>query len=177
MLRRVVLGFAAFLIGVVGLYMMNPLGTATLDPRARLLGFTVYLIRSESMTPTYRPGQVLWVSTFAPRFDPLARGDVIAFRYPTDPRTVIVGRLIGMPGETVAIDAGQVSIDGRVLAEPYLGDRPPTRPFSEQMAPIMVPEGHWFILGDHRDNSHDSRFWGALPTDQVVGKVMPLKVD
>ena len=171
MLRRVVLGFVAFVLCVAGLYALNPLGTATLDPRARLLGFSLYQVRSESMAPTLVPGEVVWVSTFALRFDPPQRGDLIAFRYPADPGVVILGRLIGEGGDTVSIADGEVSVDGRILTEPYLANRKLTKDYSLHMEAIQVPADQLFILGDNRDNAHDSRFWGSLPSDQVVGKV------
>jgi signal peptidase I len=172
MLRKLAIGFGVLFAGLVLVYVANPLGTASIDPRARVMGFVPYRIGSDAMAPTLDKGDLAWVSTLANRFDPPVRGDLIAFRYPADPGVVILGRVVGMAGESVEIADGRVSIDGQVLREPYLGDRQPTRPYSLRMAPVAVPEGHWFILGDNRDNSHDSRFWGPLAGDQVVGKVV-----
>lgn len=177
MLRKVIGLFAVVVLGVVGLYALNPLGTADWDPRARLLGFTMLEVRSTAMTPTMNPGDRVLVSTFALRFAPPERGDLIAYRYPAEPAVVVLGRVIGTAGDSVAIADGRVSINARLIEEPYLGDRKPIRPYSLHMDPIVVPDGHWFVLGDHRDNAHDSRFLGPLPGDQIVGKVSTTVVD
>ncbi|SKB76431.1 signal peptidase I [Lachnospiraceae bacterium] len=97
------------------------------------------------------------------------RGDIIIFRFPDDESILYIKRIIGMPGETVDIRDGKVFIDGKELDEPYLsvvteGD----------YGPYEVPEGHYFMLGDNRNNSADSRFWKNtyLSADKIVGKAV-----
>jgi len=94
------------------------------------------------------------------------RGEIMVFEYPLEPGRDFVKRVIGLPGETVAIEAGSVLIDGDVLEETYLANKG-----NHYMSPILVPEGSYFVLGDNRENSSDSRFWGPVKTANIVGKV------
>ena len=88
------------------------------------------------------------------------------FEYPLEPGRDFVKRVIGLPGETVAIEAGTILIDGDVLEEPYISNKG-----QHYMSPILVPEGSYFVVGDNRENSSDSRFWGPVDTRNIVGKV------
>lgn len=95
------------------------------------------------------------------------RGDVVVFKFPEEPERDFIKRVVGLPGETLEIGRRQVRVDGELLPEGYTtfvhgGQR--------GMREYRVPEDHYFVLGDNRDNSHDSRFWGPLPADQVKGK-------
>lgn len=94
------------------------------------------------------------------------RGEVIVFRFPKDPSKDFVKRVIGLPGEEVEIVSGTPHIDGVPLEEPYLAahDR-------SSMAPLLLGEGEYFVLGDNRRSSNDSRNWGALPEANILGKV------
>jgi signal peptidase I len=115
---------------------------------------------------------------------PIARGDVVVFKYPEDPSRDFIKRVIALPGETVAIKNKQVLIDGQPLDEPYAHfSEPPLRPDDAEyglrpdlqgdtLEARVVPAGHLFVMGDNRDNSRDSRFWGYLPIDQVKGRAM-----
>lgn len=94
------------------------------------------------------------------------RGEIIVFEYPLEPGRDFVKRVIGLPGETVAIEAGSILIDGDVLEEPYISNKG-----QHYMSPILVPEGSYFVVGDNRENSSDSRFWGPVYTRNIVGKV------
>ena len=93
------------------------------------------------------------------------RGEIIVFEYPLEPGRDFVKRVIGLPGETVAIEAGTILIDGDVLEEPYISNKG-----QHYMSPILVPEGSYFVVGDNRENSSDSRFWGPVDTRNIVGK-------
>ena len=112
------------------------------------------------------------VTPFTPR-----RGDVITFLFPEDRTRVFIKRVVGLPGETVEVRGRAVLVNGRPLDEPYARfidaldeeDDPPGR---RGWGPHTVPAGHLFVLGDNRDNSRDSRFWGFLPTDQVKGRAL-----
>ena len=93
-------------------------------------------------------------------------GEVIAFTYPVDPSREFVKRVIGLPGDTVELDEGQVIRNGEALDEPYVlnNDR-------RSMKPVTVPEGSYYVLGDNRPVSNDSRSWGFVSRDQIIGRV------
>ena len=95
------------------------------------------------------------------------RGDVIVFKYPLDPGRDFVKRVIGLPGETVEIRRGVVTIDGLPLDEPYLTERD-----LGTMGPSLVPPESYFVIGDNRNGSSDSRHWGPVPLENIVGKVL-----
>jgi signal peptidase I len=96
------------------------------------------------------------------------RGDVIVFRYPKDPDRDFIKRVIGVPGDTIKIDEqGTVFVNGEALDEKYISDSSP-RPLEEQ----VVPPDSYFVLGDNRPNSSDSRNWGFVPEENIIGKAM-----
>ena len=115
---------------------------------------------------------------------PIRRGDVVVFKFPEDPTRDFIKRVIGLPGETIEIRNKQVFVDGKPLQEPYVHFlEQPLRPddpeyglrgdsIKDNWGPHTVPEGQLLVLGDNRDNSRDSRFWGFLPADQVKGRAL-----
>lgn len=100
------------------------------------------------------------------------RGDIVVFEYPQDVTKDYIKRVIGLPGDQVVIRDGQVLVNGRELDQPYLLGSPTycLSGYACQSDPVTVPEGHLFVMGDNRGNSSDSREWGALPFDRVVGQ-------
>jgi signal peptidase I len=116
--------------------------------------------------------------------DPIRRGDIIVFKFPEDPERDFIKRVIGMPGETLELRDRTVFIDGTPLDEPYVQflfppatRRPGDPDFTEiglrrGYGPVTVPEGQYFMMGDNRDNSQDSRYWGFLPREYVKGKAL-----
>ena len=111
----------------------------------------------------------------------IKRGDVIVFKYPEDPERDFIKRVIGLPGDVVEVRHKRVYIDGRPLDEPYVYYlRPPSdvaSPFGvgdlrEQYGPVTVPPSEYFVMGDNRDNSQDSRYWGFLPRGLVKGRAL-----
>ena len=110
----------------------------------------------------------------------IRRGDVIVFKYPDEPDRDFIKRVIALPGETFELRAKKVYIDGQPLDEPYVhflepsSDNQEVTRFDvrEQYAPVRVPEGYYFVMGDNRDNSQDSRYWGFLPRDYVKGRAV-----
>jgi signal peptidase I len=119
----------------------------------------------------------------------IRRLDVIVFKYPEDPERDFIKRVIGLPGDTIELRNKRVYVNGRRLDEPYVYylDDPP--PLPEEMSlsndvagvsgdprvqygPVTVPPGHYFAMGDNRDNSQDSRYWGFLPRENVKGKAL-----
>jgi signal peptidase I len=115
--------------------------------------------------------------------DPIRRGDVLVFKYPEDPERDFIKRVIGLPGETLELKEKKVYINGTPLDEPYvhflfpvdatgsdLGEG--TFDVRRSYGPVTVPEGHYFMMGDNRDNSQDSRYWGFMPREYVKGKAL-----
>ena len=111
------------------------------------------------------------------------RGDVIVFKYPVDPERDFIKRVIGLPGETLEMRAKKIYINGTPLDEPYVHFlEPPTTSseftealssdLRERYGPVTVPAGHYFMMGDNRDNSQDSRYWGFLPRENIKGKAL-----
>jgi signal peptidase I len=113
----------------------------------------------------------------------IRRGDVIVFKYPEEPSRDFIKRVIGLPGETIELRDKKVSINGTPLDEPYVHFLEPPGTSSEfrevtsfdvreRYGPVTVPPNQYFVMGDNRDNSQDSRYWGFLPRDYVKGKAL-----
>ena len=104
-------------------------------------------------------------------------GDIIVFRYPEDPSRDFIKRCVAVAGQQVEIRDKVLYVDGKAREEPYVVHKDPrVQPHEtsqrDNFGPYVVPQGHLFMMGDNRDNSLDSRFWGALPRDRVKGKAM-----
>jgi signal peptidase I len=114
-----------------------------------------------------------------PRRD-IRRGDVIVFKYPVEPERDFVKRVIGLPGDRLELHRKKIFINGAALEEPYVQfleppstDGPPrVDDLREEYGPITVPAGQYFMMGDNRDNSQDSRFWGFMPASYVKGSAL-----
>ncbi len=108
------------------------------------------------------------------------RGDVVVFKYPEEPERDFIKRVIGLPGETLAVRQRAVFINEKPLDEPYLqahwgansGAELAAVDQRDSFGPVTVPEGHYFVMGDNRDNSQDSRYWGPLPATYLKGKAL-----
>jgi signal peptidase I len=114
---------------------------------------------------------------------PITRGEVIVFKYPEEPERDFIKRVIGLPGERVELREKKVYINDRALDEPYVHFLQPPGQNSEfhevtsfdvreRYGPVTVPPNHYFVMGDNRDNSQDSRYWGFLPRELVKGKAL-----
>lgn len=125
-----------------------------------------YRLEGACMEPNVRPGERVLVTRFDYWLGAPARGDVVVFPYPRDPARLYIKRVIAVGGELVEIRAGRVYIDGEPVREPLVG-----RHQRQYFGPLVVPPGRLFVLGDNRDNSNDSRYWGCLPASQVIGRV------
>ena len=111
--------------------------------------------------------------------DSIRRGDVIVFKYPEEPERDFIKRVIGLPGETIELRKKRVYIDNSLLDEPYVHFLVPPDDEEDgyfdvrvQYGPVTVPEGHYFMMGDNRDNSQDSRYWGFLPQEYIKGRAL-----
>ena len=128
------------------------------------------VIPTPSMLPTIQLQDRVVVDKIAFKFSEIDRGDIIVFRPPSDvdsSGTDWIKRVIGLPGETVEIKAGKVFINDCELTESYEMEKP-----NYIYGPIIVPENSYFVLGDNRNNSLDSHFWGVLPKENIVGKAL-----
>ncbi|WP_245574387.1 signal peptidase I [Desulfovirgula thermocuniculi] len=134
----------------------------------RLFILAPFYIPSGSMEPTLRIGDRIIVSKISYLFTEPQRGDIVVFRYPLDPSRDFVKRLVGLPGETVSLRNGQLYINGKPVPEDYL---PKDMKFAD-FGPVRVPAGYYFVLGDNRNNSDDSRVWGPLPRQNIIGKAV-----
>ena len=148
-----------------------------------------FRIPSESMLDTLLVGDFLFVNKFEygpkipfthirfPGIRKPQRGDVIVFQFPQDPSKDFIKRCVATGGQTIEIKDKQVYVDGVKLREPYAVHKDPTiRPpgydFRDNYGPFTVPPGELFMMGDNRDNSNDSRYWGPVDFDLVRGKAM-----
>ena len=120
-----------------------------------------------SMEPRVHAGEFVLINTLAYRFGPVRRGDVVAFRHDAPNPETYIKRVVGLPGERASVRDGVVTIDGRRLDEPYV--RFPDRRSSP---PVTVPASAYYVLGDNRADSDDSRSWGVLSANDVVGKAL-----
>ena len=110
----------------------------------------------------------------------IKRGDVIVFKYPDEPDRDFIKRVIGLPGETLELRSKKVYINGQPLDEPYVHFLEPASEAQEitsfdvreNFRPVQVPEGYYFVMGDNRDNSQDSRYWGFLPRHYIKGRAL-----
>lgn len=136
--------------------------------------FVVQPVRVEgtSMLPHLHDGERIFVNKFIYRFERIERGDIVVFWYPNDPDKSFIKRVIGLPGETVSIRAGVVYINGQPLEEPYLDARYHLRAEYENMPPKFVNNHYYFVMGDNRDSSNDSRQWGLVPEKYIYGKAI-----
>jgi signal peptidase I len=110
---------------------------------------------------------------------PIRRGDVIVFKYPKEPERDFVKRVIGLPGDRLELHRKVVSINGEPLKEDYIQlleppalGSPRTDDLREEYGPVTVPPGQYFMMGDNRDNSEDSRYWGFMPESYVKGQAL-----
>ena len=151
-------------------YQLNPYNTASDTFRGRVLGFEIFRIPSGSMQPTLVPGDNIFVSTRIYQDQEPQTNDVIIFLYPKNKEINYVKRLIGLPGDTVRIENFNVYVNDKVINQTYLDKELVQKPFSRYMQEITIPEEKLFVLGDHRDNSNDGRFFGLVDRADVIGK-------
>ena len=119
------------------------------------------------MEPRIASGEFVVINTLAYRFSPPQRNDIIAFRHDAATPEVFIKRVIGVPGDRIAIANGRVYRNGTAVDEPYVHYRD-----NRTYAPVTVPRGDVYVLGDNRANSDDSRFWGFVPSSAILGKAL-----
>ena len=134
-----------------------------------VIHFTVqnYMIEGTSMQPSLTNNQFVLVNKLAYLFHAPERGDVIVFHWPKETTKDLIKRVIGLPGDTIVITGKTVQVDGVVLKEPYI--RESLNPKGDR---LVVPINDYFVLGDNRPVSDDSRDWGFVPRSYIIGKAV-----
>ena len=128
-----------------------------------------FRVQGTSMEPLLRDGDRIVVNKFIYRFQPIERGDVVVFWYPRDPSVSFIKRVVALPGDTVEMRQGRLLVDGREVPEPYLAEGFRD---TDTLAPTSVSPGQYFVLGDHRRSSNDSRSWGEVPEKYIYGRAV-----
>jgi len=152
-------GFVGFAVDVLETFLLALIlffGINAVTDRVR--------VENISMLPTLQPGEFVLVNKIAYKIGEPTRGDIITFHYPRNPSENYIKRVIGLPGDQVAVQDGKVYVNDQELTEPYIS-APPA--YANNWT---VPEDSLFVLGDNRNQSSDSHSWGYVPMDYVVGK-------
>jgi len=126
-------------------------------------------VEGTSMMPSLVDQERIFVNKFVYRLEPIERGDIVVFRYPYDPSKSYIKRVIGMAGDRIRIDAGQVYVNGQALDESYV---PPEYTDSRTYPDVVVPANSYYVLGDHRSMSDDSRNFGPVNQTFIYGKAV-----
>lgn len=126
-----------------------------------------FRVQGTSMLPVLEDSERIIVNKLGYRLHAVERGDVVVFWYPRDPSVSFIKRVVGLPGDTVEIRHGVVYVNGAAIREDYLA---PAYRDEESYRSILVPKGYYYVLGDHRNSSNDSRSWGEVPEKYIYGK-------
>ena len=148
-------------------WLLDVLIAVVISPLVVIFLYQPVRVEGTSMVPELRDQDRLVINKVAYRLGEIHRGDVIVFHYPRDPQKSYIKRVVGLPGERLRIDAGQVLLNGQHLQEPYV----PARYADERSAPEMtVPANEYYVMGDHRSISSDSREFGPVDRKLIYGK-------
>ena len=131
-------------------------------------GFQVARVEGQSMAPTLADQDRLIVNKLVYRISDPRRGDIVMLYYPLNPDKSFVKRVIAEEGDTVRISDGQVFVNEVPLSDEFI---PPEYRSHDDWGPETIQEGYYFVMGDHRNNSSDSRHWGMVPKKYIIGKV------
>lgn len=123
-------------------------------------------VEGDSMEPSLHNGQFVVVNRLAYMFSAPQRGDIVVFKFPLNPERRFIKRVIGLPGDQIVVQDGQVIVNGELLNEPYLASAPV---YNDRW---QVGQDEVFVLGDNRNNSSDSQNWGALGIESIIGKAV-----
>jgi signal peptidase I len=126
-------------------------------------------VEGTSMMPSLSDHERIFVNKFVYRLEPIERGDIVVFRYPRDPAQSYIKRVIGVAGDRIRIDGGQVYVNDQPLDEDYV---PPAYTDAQSLAEMVVPAQCYFVLGDHRNMSRDSRDFGPVNQSFIYGKAV-----
>ena len=126
-------------------------------------------VEGTSMAPLLSDQERIFINKFVYHFEPIQRGDVVVFWYPLDRTKSFIKRVVGLGGETVEIRQGQVYVNGIVVPEPYV---PPQYEDLSDFGPMRVPKDSFFVMGDHRISSNDSRLFGPVASRYIYGRAV-----
>jgi len=126
-------------------------------------------VEGVSMAPELTDQERIFVNKFRYRIDEIERGDIVVFWYPLDPSTSYIKRVIGVPGDVVEIRDGHVLVNGTLLDEDYV---PAEYMDHRSFQAVVVQSDHYYVMGDHRSQSSDSRTWGLVPRENIYGKAV-----
>lgn len=132
---------------------------------ASVAGVEPIRVQGDAMLPALRDGEMILLDR---DIEKLQRGDIVIFYYPQDPSASYIKRIVGLPGETIEFRDGEVLINGNVFQEPYVEER--FNQSKRSLAPLQLEADNYFVVGDNRDNSADSRIWGPLHRKFIYGK-------
>jgi signal peptidase I len=130
-----------------------------------------FIVSGSSMVPTFENRQYLIVDEISYKLGSPKRDDIVVFRYPNDPSKFFIKRVIGLPNETVDIKGSDVYITNTLYPDGFKLDQPFVKNTSENNIHFELKAGQYFVMGDNRSASSDSRYWGAVPKNLLVGKV------
>jgi signal peptidase I len=134
-----------------------------------------FIVRGASMDPTFHTGDYVIVDQLTYRFSEPKRGDIIIFRHPDHENVYLIKRIIGLPGETVEITGKEVLIRNKTSGASFIVDQSfidESRLSNEFLPPTQLDQGEYFVMGDNRTQSSDSRVWGELPEVEIVGRAL-----
>ncbi len=129
-------------------------------------------VKGASMEPNFTDGEYILTNKFEYKFSDPKRGDVVVFKSPQNPDIDFIKRIIGLPGDEIKLENNHFYINGKVLEEPYIGINVTTHQgaYLKEGKDIVVPEDHIFVVGDNRSRSSDSREWGTIHKDAIIGR-------
>ena len=131
--------------------------------------YTPVRVEGTSMMPSLSDQERIFINKFVYRIEPIHHGDIIVFRYPRDPSKSFIKRVIGVAGDHVRIDNGHVLVNGKLVTEDYV---PPAYQDARSFPEVVVPPDSYFVLGDHRSLSNDSRDFGPVESNYIFGKAV-----
>ncbi len=126
-------------------------------------------VEGTSMMPRLSNHERIFINKFVYRLEPIRRGDIVVFWYPLDTSKSYIKRVVGLPGEWVSIEGGRVYVNGKPLTESYI---PREYLDHQSYSPVYVEPDHYYVLGDHRESSNDSRVWGTVDGKYIYGKAV-----
>lgn len=155
-----------------GLAWMRDLGLSVLIALVVILFlYQPVKVEGTSMMPALVDQERIFINKFAYRFgiSDVQRGDTVVFYFPGDTTKSYIKRVIGIPGDTVEIRRGEVLVNGKEIAEPYVPE-----PYRDRLSldRMTIPDGQYFVMGDHRSASNDSRSWGTVPREYIYGRAV-----
>jgi signal peptidase I len=153
----------------LGLWLRDLLISAGISVLIILFLYQPVRVEGTSMLPRLEDHDRLFINKFVYHISSIERGDVVVFHYPRDPEKSYIKRVIALPGDTLRIDHGQVWVNGNALAERYV---PPMYRDARSYAATVIPDDCYFVMGDHRSISSDSREFGVVERDLIYGKAV-----